>query len=60
MLIPNPIQWEAWEVLSGADKKRASSKESFAQYVAHSAEEAGFFEEDFETIKKDVPRTHGN
>ena len=49
----------SWEVASGADKKRATSKQSFAQYCAHSEEQAEFFQEDFETIRKDVPRTHG-
>ena len=49
----------SWEVASGADKKRATSKQSFAQYCAHSEEQAEFFKEDFETIRKDVPRTHG-
>jgi Ca2+-binding EF-hand superfamily protein len=53
------LAWEAWESSSGADKKRSSSKETFKQYVRHSEEEAGFFAEDFETINKDVPRTHG-
>jgi Ca2+-binding EF-hand superfamily protein len=56
-----PIQWEEWEVSSRADTKRILSKETFQQYVSHSEEQyvSGFFAEDFKTIKKDVPRTHG-
>ena len=47
-----------WETRSCACDKRDDSPQSYAHYVHIEDEEAAFFSEDFDTIGKDVPRTH--
>lgn len=51
-------QTARWEETSGAITKRDSCPQTYAHYVQVEDEEAAFFVEDFDTIAKDVPRTH--
>jgi hypothetical protein len=51
-------QTARWEETSGAITKRDGCPQTYAHYVQVEDEEAAFFVEDFDTIRKDVPRTH--